>query len=82
MFNSFVLLTQTTERSTKILDGSAATTADLSEIEQIVKERMVSLCTTSETCRDLVSRIKLYIPLLSTGATHGESREAQSHANP
>ncbi|XP_026826598.1 kalirin isoform X2 [Ooceraea biroi] len=28
------------ERTTKILDGSAATTADLSEIEQIVKERM------------------------------------------
>jgi len=35
---------QSAERSTKILDGSAATTADLSEIEQIVKERMVNLC--------------------------------------
>lgn len=35
------LIVQATERSTKILDG--ATTADLAEIEQIVKERMVSL---------------------------------------
>lgn len=34
-------LQQSSERSTKILD-SGATTADLSEIEQIVKERMVS----------------------------------------
>lgn len=35
------LFQQSAERTTKILDG--ATTADLSEIEQIVKERMVSL---------------------------------------
>lgn len=50
--------TSLSERTTKILDGGA-TTADLSEIEQIVKERMVSsftlhaqiLCITQNTMR-------------------------------
>lgn len=59
------------ERTTKILDGGA-TTADLSEIEQIVKERMVRpfMFYLHKAALHKVQRVSL------TGATHRKSGKA------
>lgn len=66
---------QSAERSAKILDG--ATTADLSEIEQIVKERMVSPALYVYMYYNCTQREKkCAIRVSFTGTTHGESRKA------